>query len=83
MDVWDNPESPNITATLELPGLKKDEISLRIVDGSLHVWGERRSRLDPEGGISLDKFPVHEVKYGKFRRVIHLPQGAQASQAEY
>jgi HSP20 family protein len=77
MDLCDIPESPNISVTLELPGLKKEEVSLRINDGSLVVWGERRSRLAPDGTVTSEKFPVQEVRYGKFRRVIPLPQGLQ------
>jgi HSP20 family protein len=82
MDMRDNPDLPQITATLELPGLKKDEISLRIVDGSLVIWGERHSRLVSEGASSPDVCKVQEIKYGKFRRVIPLPQGVQVSHAE-
>jgi Hsp20/alpha crystallin family len=81
MDIWDSPESPSVTATLELPGLKKEEISLLIQDGSLVIWGERRSRLASGGATPSNDFPVQEVKYGKFRRVIPLPQGAQVSQS--
>jgi len=81
MDLLDNPDSPSITAMLELPGLKKDEISLRIVDGALVIWGERRSRFTADGTVPLDSIPVHELKYGKFRRVIPLPQGAQVSES--
>jgi HSP20 family protein len=77
MDLCDMPSSPNILVTLELPGLKKEEVSLRINDGSLLVWGERRSRLAPDGAVNQEQFPVQEVKYGKFRRVIPLPQGIQ------
>jgi HSP20 family protein len=77
MDVCDNPDSPTISITLELPGLKKEEVSLRVHDGSLLVWGERRSRLASDGTVKVEHFPVREVKYGKFRRVIPLPQGIQ------
>jgi len=80
MDLCDSPESSNISATLELPGLRKEEVSLRINDGSLVVWGERRSRLAAEGIVTPEKFPVQEVKYGKFRRVIPLPQGIQTKE---
>ena len=79
MDILDDPDDPTITATLELPGLKKEEISLLIQDGSLVIWGDRRCRIAP--GVTVPShYPVQEVKYGKFRRVIPLPAGAQASQ---
>jgi HSP20 family protein len=79
MDVLDKPDSSTVIATLELPGLRKEEISLLIQDGSLVVWGERRARIEP-GLTGPSHYPVQEVKYGKFRRVIPLPAGAQVSQ---
>jgi HSP20 family protein len=80
MDVLDNSQNPKIVAALELPGLKKEEISLRIQDGSLVVWGERRSRLAPEGSVAAETHPTQEFRYGKFRRVIPLPKGSQTSE---
>jgi HSP20 family protein len=80
MDLWDSPDSRHISVTLELPGLKKEEVSLRVNDGSLFVWGERRSRLAPDGAVRAEQFPIQEVKYGKFRRVIPLPQGIQTKE---
>jgi HSP20 family protein len=87
MDVLEDPTTSTTTATLELPGLKKEEISLRIHDGSLVVWGERHSRLlpptkgasPPSDGAPKRKLASREIKYGKFRRVIPLPPGVQVS----
>jgi HSP20 family protein len=87
MDILEDTEAGTTTATLELPGLKKEEISLRIHDGSLVVWGERHSRLLPndqataQSGNSQKRSLVsREIKYGKFRRVIPLPSGVQTNQ---
>lgn len=88
MDVLEDPTTSTTTATLELPGLKKEEISLRIHDGSLVVWGERHSRLlpptkgasPPSDGAPKRKLASREIKYGKFRRVIPLPPGVQTNQ---
>jgi len=110
MDICDDPASPNITATFELPGVKREEIKLNIHEGNLIVRGERRSRLTPlttrpSNGISSlpvhpisaadtiasgemmetdaialpVKYPVQEVRYGKFHRAVALPQGAKHS----
>jgi len=110
MDICDDPASPHITATFELPGVKREEIKLNIHEGNLIVRGERRSRLTPlttrpSNGISSlpvhpisaadtiasgemmetdaialpVKYPVQEVRYGKFHRAVALPQGAKVS----
>lgn len=53
MDLHDDPAYPRITAALELPGMKKEDISLKIQDGNLLVWGERRARLGTPSRISV------------------------------
>jgi HSP20 family protein len=64
MDVCDDPASPNIVATFELPGVKREEIKLNIHEGQLIVRGERRSRLTPltttpsESASSLPRHPI-------------------------
>jgi HSP20 family molecular chaperone IbpA len=45
MDVLDDPASPNIMATFELPGVRASDMSLSILDGHLIIQGERRSRF--------------------------------------
>ena len=44
MDLCDDPASSYIVATLELPGLKQEDMSVRIEDNELVVRGERRFR---------------------------------------
>lgn len=41
MDLYDDPGNPEVTAMLEVPGTKADQLSLRIEDGRLIVEGER------------------------------------------
>ncbi|KAH9942058.1 hypothetical protein B0H21DRAFT_824211 [Amylocystis lapponica] len=86
MDMCDDPDNPRITAVLELPGLKQEDISVRIEADSLIVQGERRSPLSAWTAIDADssgqsavtpKFKVQELKYGAFRRDIVLPAGMQ------
>lgn len=74
MDLMDDPQSPLITASLELPGLQPSEISIQLQDEKLTISGERVSPLArlQNPGIT---YPVQEVKYGAFRRIIDLPQG--------
>ena len=101
MDLYDDPNNPVVTATLELPGMQPDQLSLRIEDNKLIVEGEREgprlhlgdpgvattlapSSSVPNADATADSviatlYPIHEVKYGKFRRDINLPPGVMVS----
>jgi HSP20 family molecular chaperone IbpA len=71
MDMLDDPRSTVVTASLELPGLKPNEISIQLQDEKLTVSGERVSQSQNPGAT----YPVQEMKYGTFRRIIDLPPG--------
>lgn len=43
MDLWDDPNSPYITAALELPGLKKEDITIELQNDLLTVRAHRKS----------------------------------------
>jgi HSP20 family protein len=111
MEVFDDPEAPTVTAQVEVPGMKTNEVSLQIREDRLVVSGERRpnfavgecrdfdetsghlatetreeNQAPGEGGgnssptrPAASKFPVQELKYGKFVREISVPTGLQVS----
>ncbi len=54
--------------SLELPGLKPEEIQLEFRDGQLWITGERK-RLKEEKGKTFHRV---ESEYGHFRRVVAL-----------
>ncbi len=60
--------------SLELPGMKREDISVTVHDGVLTVSGERKSEQDSKTGS------VHrsERYYGKFTRSVSLPPTAKA-----
>lgn len=62
------------TVTLEVPGLKKEDISVVVQDGVLTVSGERKSEKEVKEGT------VHrsERYYGKFSRSVSLPTAVSA-----
>jgi HSP20 family protein len=64
------------TVSLELPGMKKEDISVTVHDGVLSVSGERRSEQDVKNGT------VHRTEryYGKFTRSVSLPAAVKADQ---
>ena len=62
------------TVNLELPGLKREEISVQLEDGDLVISGERKAET-----VS-DDTAVHrrERSYGKFTRTISLSAAVKA-----
>lgn len=64
LSVWE--EEGKYHVALDVPGMKKDELSLDIQDGHLILTGERST---VEGRDYLH----NERRYGKFKRVIQLP----------
>jgi HSP20 family protein len=79
VEICDQPQSHFVTATFELPGLKKEEIGVHLThDGRLTISGNRRSpafltNTDP----SFVVYPVKEIKYGRFERTINVPAGLE------
>jgi HSP20 family molecular chaperone IbpA len=59
-----------------LPGVKREDINLQIVDGDLLLSGERKEEKSREGEGYLSR----ESSYGKFQRRMWLPEGAQLDQ---
>lgn len=49
MELWDDGDSPLVTAVFEVPGLRPADVAVDVVDGRLVVSGERRQ---PEQGFS-------------------------------
>lgn len=61
----------------ELPGLKPDDVQVEVTKNGLVLSGERTFERD------LDKGGTHrtEIRYGRFYRVIPLPDGGNVDQA--
>ncbi|KAI0768202.1 HSP20-like chaperone [Trametes elegans] len=87
MDLYDDPNNPVVTAALELPGMKADQLSVRIEHGQLIVEGTRAGPYlhktsytpAPSEPTAPALYPVQEIKYGKFRREVKLPEGVTAA----
>ncbi|KDQ50938.1 hypothetical protein JAAARDRAFT_141130, partial [Jaapia argillacea MUCL 33604] len=84
MDLCDSPDSPRLTATIELPGMKKDDLSIEVFNGdTLTAPTTARSQsasVSPAPPTTRTRYPVQELKYGQFRRVIALPAGVKATE---
>lgn len=63
----------NLVVSAELPGLKKDEIKVKVIDESLVLEGERKQEKEEK----KEGYYHSERSYGRFYRTIPLPEGAQ------
>jgi HSP20 family protein len=64
-----------LMVTVELPGLKKEEVNIEVMDGSLVIKGEHhREHRTYHKGLHME-----ERRYGQFYRSIPLPEGAKAN----
>lgn len=79
MQVCDDPESTRMSATLELPGLQREDLIIARQGDRLIVSGERQSPVPEDSTLAASKYPIQEFKYGRYRRVIDLSPGTQAS----
>lgn len=73
MDLHEDPHSNIVTATFELPGLKKEDVNIDVHHGHLTVSGETvtESEKKEEG------YAIRERRVGKFTRSLKLPEGVK------
>jgi len=78
-DVYENKD--NFVVKAELPGMKREDLSVSLHDGSLIVSGERKAENYEEG----TEVYRSERFFGKFQRSVTLPNAVAASKvkAEY
>jgi HSP20 family protein len=79
LDVTEDGDS--FTVTTELPGLKKDDITVQFDGGVMAISGEKQTSQESRGKT----FHRMERRYGSFYRAISLPTGADvgAATADY
>ena len=75
MDVHEDAKSNTVTATFELPGLKKEDVNIDVHNNVLTISGESKisSERDENG------YAVRERRYGRFERSMPLPEGIEVS----
>jgi HSP20 family protein len=64
--------------TIDLPGLKPEEVNLELREGALWITGERKEETEEKGKT----FHRMERRYGSFRRVIPLPASVEEGKVE-
>ena len=66
-----------VVVRVEIPGMRKDEIAIEVVDDALVVSGEKRFERESAEG----RYRVLQCAYGTFRRVVPLATRVLADQA--
>lgn len=59
-------DDASLTVTVELPGVKKEDVDIRFESSVLSVSGERKPHESPQGARLL----MHEIRPGSFKRSI-------------
>lgn len=65
--------------TFDMPGVKKDDIKIEVLNNQLHILGERRYELKEDEGEATLR---HERAYGKFERTFALPSTINTEKIE-
>ncbi|KAI0764118.1 small heat shock protein [Irpex lacteus] len=74
MDVHEDSASNTVTATFELPGLKKEDVNIDVHNNVLTISGESKISSDrDENG-----YAIRERRFGRFERSLPLPQGIKS-----
>lgn len=60
-----------LTVRLDVPGLKKEELTVHVAEGVLTVEGERKHETEEE----KNHWYRRERTYGRFYRTVPLPEG--------
>lgn len=61
--------------SIELPGMKEDEVEVGVADGVLTISGEKREEEERKD----EGYLISERRYGAFRRQITLPRDVDAA----
>jgi len=78
MDLHEDPKANTVTATFELPGIKKEDVQIDVHNGRLSVSAESKISTEHEN----DGYAIRERRYGKISRTLQLPQGVKESEVK-
>jgi HSP20 family protein len=67
-------EKDTLVVKADLPGVTKDDLSVRVIEGNLMISGERRH----EEKVERKDYLRIERNFGTFSRIIPLPEGVNA-----
>jgi HSP20 family protein len=62
-----------LVTKVDLPGLKKEDVKVEVIDGHLAIFGERKNEAED----NKDGVYRCERQYGSFYRAVPLPEGVK------
>ena len=71
IDVFE--KNSRLVTRVDLPGMKKEDVSVEVTDGHLALSGERKRETEEK----KDDFYRSEREYGSFYRAVPLPEGVK------
>ncbi|KAJ7695006.1 HSP20-like chaperone [Mycena olivaceomarginata] len=78
MDLHEDSKANTVTATFELPGVKKEDVQIDVHNGRLTVSAENKisENYEKEG------YAIRERRFGKMSRTLQLPQGVKETEVK-
>ncbi len=76
IDIYE--EGDNVVVKAELPGMKKEDIEIKLTDDSIIISGEKRK----EEKVERKGYYRHERSYGSFTRSFGLPSEVRTDDAQ-
>lgn len=73
-----NTQKDEVVLTAELPGIEPDEVNIEITEDAVHLRGECKRSSE----ISEDAYWRSERRYGRFDRVVALPNPIKQESAK-
>ncbi|KAJ6618256.1 HSP20-like chaperone [Mycena sp. CBHHK59/15] len=78
MDLHEDSTANTVTATFELPGIKKEDVQIDVHNGRLSVSAESKM----SGTHEKDGYAIRERRFGKIERTLQLPQGVKENEVK-
>lgn len=76
MDVYETDDSVIVTA--ELPGIKPEDVDIRVTGNTLSIQGESKQEEEQERGNVY----YRERRYGRFQRTVSLPSNVDMNKID-
>ncbi|KAJ7929334.1 HSP20-like chaperone [Mycena leptocephala] len=78
MDLHEDPNANTVTATFELPGIKKEDVQIDVHNGRLSISAESKMSETHE----REGYAIRERRFGKIARTLQLPQGVKETEVK-
>ncbi|KAF7338597.1 Heat shock protein 16 [Mycena venus] len=78
MDLHEDSNDNTVTATFELPGIRKEDVQIDVHNGRLSISAESKMSENYE----KEGYAIRERRFGKFARTLQLPQGVKETEVK-